>query len=98
METCIRKTGIGNLSHRNNYLQDLGGTRQPIMEPSPDALNSLSPEWEQENTSGIPFTDYSERVCVCVMDIIGSTGIVSTIGRSKDIRAFYRIFLNKISN
>ena len=68
------------------------------MKPSPDALNSLSSEWEQENTSGIPFTDYSERVCVSVIDIIGSTGIVSSIGRSKDIRTFYRIFLNKISN
>ncbi len=91
MDTCIRKTGTGNLSYRNNYLQ-------PIMKLSPDAINSLASEGEQENTGGIPFTDYSERVCVSVIDIIGSTGIVSTIGRSKDIRTFYRIFLNQISN
>ena len=99
MDTCIRKTGTGNLSYRNNYLQDLGGNKTTNYDKlSPDAFNSLAYRGEQENTSGIPFTDYSERVCVSVIDIIGSTGIVSTIGRSKDIRTFYGIFINKISN
>jgi CheY-like chemotaxis protein len=99
MDTCIRKTGTGNLSYLNNHLLDLGGNKTTNYDKlSPGALNSLASEGEQENTGGIPLTDYSERVCVSVIDIIGSTGIVSTIGRSKDIRTFYGIFINKISN
>jgi len=99
MDTCIRKTGIGNLSYRSNQLHDLGGNKSTNYgKPGSEPLNSLASQGEQESTGGIPFTDYSERVCVSVIDIIGSTGIVSTIGRSKDIRTFYGIFLNKISN
>jgi len=99
MDTCIRKTGIGNLSYRSNHLHDLGGNNTTNYgKPGSEPLNSLASQREQENTGRIPFTDYSERVCVSVIDIIGSTGIVSTIGRSKDIRTFYGIFLNKISN
>ena len=99
MDTCIRKTGIGNLSYRSNHLHDLGRNKTTNYDKlSSEALNSLASQGEQDNTGGIPFTDYSERVCVSVIDIIGSTGIVSTIGRSKDIRTFYGIFLNKISN
>lgn len=99
MDTRIRKTGTGNLSYRSNHLHDLGGNKTTNYDKlSPDGLTSLASQGEQENTGGIPFTDYSERVCVTVIDIIGSTGIVSTIGRSKDIRMFYGIFLNKISN
>jgi len=99
MDNCIRKTGTGSISYRNNNLHDLGGNKSSNYDKlSLDALNSLASEGEQENTGGIPFTDYSQRVCVSVIDIIGSTGIVSTIGRSKDIRTFYGIFLNKISN
>jgi CheY-like chemotaxis protein len=99
MDTCIRKTGTNNLSYHNDHLNDLGGNKTTNYDKlSPDALNSLASQGEQENTGGTPFTDHSERVCVSVIDIIGSTGIVSTIGRSKDIRTFYSIFLNKISN
>ena len=99
MDTCIRKTETGSMSYRNNNLHDLGANKTSNYDKlSLDALNSVASEGEQENTGGIPFTDYSERVCVSVIDIIGSTGIVSTIGRSKDIRTFYGIFLNKISN
>jgi CheY-like chemotaxis protein len=99
MDTCIRMTGTGNLSHSNNHLHDLGENKTTNYDKlNRDALNSLASEGEQENTGVIPFADYSERVCVSVIDIVGSTGIVSTIGKSKDIRTFYGIFLNKISN
>jgi CheY-like chemotaxis protein len=99
MDTCSRETGTSDLSHRNNHLHELGGNKSTNYDKlSHDALNALVSEGAQENTGAIPFTDYSERVCVSVIDIIGSTGIVSTIGNSKDIRAFYGIFLNKISN
>lgn len=98
MDSCIRKTGTGNLSYHNDHLHDLGGNKTTNYDKlSRDALNSLASQGEQEYTGGTPFTDHSERVCVSVIDIIGSTGIVSTIGRSKDIRTFYSIFLNKIS-
>ncbi len=99
MDTFIRRTGTGSISSRNNSLHDLGGNKTTNYDKlSLDSLNSFASEGEQENTGGIPIIDYSQRVCVSVIDIIGSTGIVSTIGRSKDIRTFYGIFLNKISN
>ncbi len=99
MDTFIRKAGTGSISYRNNNLHDLGGNKTTNYDKlSLDALNPLASGGKQENTGGIPITDYSERICVSVIDIIGSTGIVSTIGRSKDIRTFYGIFLNKISN
>ena len=99
MDTCIRKTGTGNLSYHNDHLRDLGENKTANYDRlSRDALNSLASQGEQENTGETPFIDHSERVCVSVIDIIGSTGIVSTIGQSKDIRTFYSIFLNKISN
>lgn len=99
MDTFIRRTRIGSISYSNNNLHDLGGNKTTNYDKlSLDALNSIASEGEQDNTGGIPIIDYSQRVCVSVIDIIGSTGIVSTIGRSKDIRTFYGIFLNKISN
>lgn len=99
MDTFIRRTGTGSISSRNNSLHELRRNKTTNYDkPSLDALNSFASEGEQENTGGIPIIDYSQRVCVSVIDIIGSTGIVSTIGRSKDIRTFYGIFLNKISN
>jgi two-component system, OmpR family, response regulator ChvI len=101
MDTYVAKTGTGNLSYLNYHLHDLGGNKTTNYDKTssgPLSSLALAPEGEQENTGVIPFTDYSERVCVSVIDIIGSTGIVSTIGTSKDIRTFYGIFLNKISN
>lgn len=99
MDTCIRKTGTGNLSYRNNHLHDVGGNKTTNYDKlSREPLSSLASQGEKENGGGIPFTDYSERVCVSVIDIVGSTNIVSTIGRSKDIRKFYEIYINKISN
>ena len=99
MDACIRKTGTDNLSYRNNHLHDVGGNKTTNYDKlSSDALSSLASQGEKENTGGIPFTDFSERVCVSVIDIVGSTNLVSTIGRSKDIRKFYEIYINKISN
>ena len=99
MDACIRKTGTGNLSYRNNHLHDVGGNKTTNYDKlSSDALSSLASQGEKENTGGITCTDFSERVCVSVIDIVGSTNLVSTIGRSKDIRKFYEIYINKISN
>ena len=99
MDTFIRRTGTGSIYSRNNSLHELGGNKTTNYDKlSLDSLNSFASEGEQENTGGIPIIYYSQRVCVSVIDIIGSTGIVSTIGNSKDIRSFYGIFLNKISN
>lgn len=52
----------------------------------------------QYDTDRFPFTEHSENVCLSIIDIVGSTNIVSTIGRSKDIRKFYEIYINKITN
>jgi two-component system, OmpR family, response regulator ChvI len=62
----------------------------------PDPLNLSAFQSEQNDTDRIPLTN-SEKLCVSVIDIVGSTSIVSTIGNSKDIRKFYEIFLNTIA-
>jgi len=61
-------------------------------------LKLSSIQSKQNDTDRIPLTEYSEKVCVSMIDIVGSTNIVSTIGSSKDIRKFYEIYINKISN
>ena len=99
MDTTTTKIGTSNLSNGDNPLYDAGGNKTTNCHKSnSDTLSILASQGRQENTDRISLTDYSEKVCVGVIDIIGSTGIVSTIGNSKDIRNFYEIFLNSISN
>jgi class 3 adenylate cyclase len=64
----------------------------------PETLNLLSIQSKQNNIDSVRFTEHTEKVCVSIIDIVGSTSIVSTIGSSKEIRKFYEIYLNKISN
>jgi class 3 adenylate cyclase/CheY-like chemotaxis protein len=65
---------------------------------TPGTLKLSSSQNRQNDTDQIPLTEHSENVCLSIIDIVGSTNIVSTIGRSKDIRKFYEIYLNKITN
>jgi two-component system, OmpR family, response regulator ChvI len=43
-------------------------------------------------------TNKPENYCVTIVDIVGSTQIVSTIGNSKNVRNFYSIFINTMVN
>jgi CheY-like chemotaxis protein len=99
MDTTTTKIGTSNLSNGDNPLYDVGGNKTTnCYKLNSDSLSILASQGRQENTDRISITDFSEKVCVSVIDIIGSTGIVSTIRNSKDIRNFYEIFLNSISN
>ncbi|MDQ5868513.1 MAG: hypothetical protein M3530_02150 [Thermoproteota archaeon] len=51
-----------------------------------------------DNEIEVSFTNNSENYCVTVVDIVGSTSIVSAISSSEKIRKFYSIFINAMAN
>lgn len=53
---------------------------------------------ETENEIEVSFTNNSENYCVTVVDIVGSTSIVSAISSSEKTRKFYSIFINAMAN
>lgn len=96
MDTSIGKTEIGNLFYGNKS-PNLIGSKSPEDEAISGTLNLSAPQDVQNDLGKVSFADFSEKFCVSVIDIVGSTSIVSTIGSSKDIRKFYQIFLNRIA-
>jgi len=75
------------------------------MNPSTSRLNSDSSDSEklhlpipEQNNNEIPIDNNSENFCVSLIDIVGSTRIVSTIDSSRNIRHFYGTFLNSVAN
>ena len=53
---------------------------------------------ETDNETEVSFTNNSENYCVTVVDIVGSTSIVSAISSSEKTRKFYSIFINAMAN
>jgi two-component system response regulator ChvI len=53
---------------------------------------------ETENETEVSFANNSENYCVTVVDIVGSTSIVSGISSSEKTRKFYSIFINAMAN
>jgi two-component system response regulator ChvI len=53
---------------------------------------------ETDNEIEVSFTTNSENYCVTVVDIVGSTSIVSAISSSEKTRKFYSIFINAMAN
>jgi len=45
----------------------------------------------------ISFSSESLSCCICIVDMINSTGITSRIGNSKMMRKFYSIFINSVA-
>ena len=98
MDVSVGKNEASNLFHNNKTLPDVKGSNKTNQgEASSGRPNLLAFQDEQNDSDKVPFADYSEKVCVSVIDIVGSTSIISTIGSSKDIRKFYEIFLNRIA-
>ena len=60
--------------------------------------NSYPTAPEQNCSNDVPLENNSENFCVSLIDIVGSTKIVSTIDSSKNIRNFYGTFLNGVAN
>jgi two-component system, OmpR family, response regulator ChvI len=64
-----------------------------------DSVTSrLSPRIKVIDNNQASSTNKPESYCVTVVDIVGSTQIVSTIGNSKNVRNFYAIFINTMVN
>jgi two-component system, OmpR family, response regulator ChvI len=94
MDVSIGKKESSNLFFNDKTLPDvIGNNKTNQEEASSGRLSVLTSQYEQNDLGKVPFADYSEKVCVSVIDIVGSTSIVSTIGNSKDIRNFTRYFL-----
>ena len=49
------------------------------------------------NSTEISFLDHSEHYCVCYVDMVDSTRVISEINKSDKIAQYYSIFLNSIS-
>lgn len=73
------------------------------MQSSTNSLNSNSKNSdpiisEHSSSNDVLLESNSENFCVSLIDIIGSTRIVSTIDSSKNIRNFYETFLNSVAS
>jgi len=98
MDDLVGKIEASNLFYNNKTLAHAIGSNKTINEDANSGRSSLlASQYEQSDSDKVSFADYSEKVCVSVIDIVGSTSLVSTIGSSKDIRKFYEIYLNKIA-
>lgn len=96
----INKTRLTELSDDNRTLSILANGNRTSTGENVISRPLKFPS-DQHKQTGIDINqlfEHSEKVCVSIVDIVGSTRIVSTIGKSSDIRKFYEIFLNKISN
>lgn len=74
--------------------------RKTVDKPSRDHLDFLTSTdtIETDNEIEVSFTNSSENYCVTVVDIVGSTSIVSAISSSEKTRKFYSIFINAMAN
>jgi two-component system, OmpR family, response regulator ChvI len=74
--------------------------RKTADRPSRDHLDFLTSTdtIETDNEIEVSFTNNSENYCVTVVDIVGSTSIVSAISSSEKTRKFYSIFINAMAN
>ncbi|MGG6460507.1 MAG: response regulator [Candidatus Eiseniibacteriota bacterium] len=60
--------------------------------------NSVTQVEQRSSEPEVSFSNYSENYCVSLVDIVGSTSIVSNIQNSEKIRMFYSIFINAMAS
>lgn len=99
MNYYFEKSAVRQVTSYNKTLIDV--TDNSTIDLSNNSLNSDSkslhaPQSGQNNNE--VSVNNSENFCVSLIDIVGSTGIVSTIDSSRSIRNFYGTFLNSIAN
>jgi class 3 adenylate cyclase len=83
------KDEIGELSHAfDSMAQKLQDSLIEIKEKE-DVI-------KQQEDILLQFSDYSEKYCVCMIDIMNSTKITATLSDSQTSE-FYRIFLNSVA-
>jgi two-component system, OmpR family, response regulator ChvI len=100
MVAHLTKTGADSVLNDNKSHSNIIEGNKMLSSDSltPEPVELSSNQNKQKDIDIIPFTEHSENVCLSIIDIVGSTNIVSTIRRSKDIRKFYEIYINKITN
>jgi CheY-like chemotaxis protein len=96
-KSAAREDAIGK-----KWLIDIADNHN-IMQSSTNSLNSNSKNSdpiisEHSSSNDVLLENNSENFCVSLIDIIGSTRIVSTIDSSKNIRNFYETFLNSVAS
>ena len=100
MNYYFEKSAVRDDTSYNKTLIDV--TDNNTMDLSTIRLNSDSKNLHApipgQNNNEVPIDNNSENFCVSLIDIVGSTRIVSTIDSSKNIRNFYAIFLNSVAN
>jgi two-component system, OmpR family, response regulator ChvI len=94
------KSAVGVNTNNKKILNDVTNSNRtglPINKPKSESKNLLdSVPWQNNNE--VTFGNNSENFCVSLIDIVGSTRIVSTIDSSRNIRNFYGTFLNSVAN
>lgn len=77
----------------------LANIESPVDESYLDSVSScLSPRIGVTDNNETSSPNKPENYCVSIVDIVGSTQIVSTIGNSRNVRNFYAIFINTMVN
>ena len=101
MNGYFGKTAVRNNSSNINSLSSK--TAINLTYPTSDKLfrdpiNPYPKLLDQNNGNHVLLDGNSENFCVSLIDIVGSTKLVSTINSSKKIRDFYGIFINSVAS
>ena len=100
MNCYFEKSAVREVTSYNKPLIDVADNNTMNLytnRPNSGSENLRVPILGQNNNE-IPIDNNSENFCVSLIDIVGSTRIVSTINSSRNIRNFYGIFLNSVAN
>ncbi|HXW12822.1 MAG TPA: response regulator [Nitrososphaeraceae archaeon] len=101
MNCYFGKSAVGEDTNNKKWLIDLANNntiQSSINRLNSDSKNSSPTVPEKNSSNDVPLKNNSENFCVSLIDIVGSTRIVSTIDSSKNIRNFYGTFLNSVAN
>lgn len=101
MNCYFGKSAVGEDTNNKKWLIDLANNntiQSSINRLNSDSKNSSPTVPEKNSSNDVPLENNSENFCVSLIDIVGSTRIVSTIDSSKNIRNFYGTFLNSVAN
>ena len=101
MNCYFGKSAVGEDTNNKKWLIDLANNntiQSSINRLNSDSKNSCPTVPEKNSSNDVPLENNSENFCVSLIDIVGSTRIVSTIDSSKNIRNFYGTFLNSVAN
>jgi two-component system, OmpR family, response regulator ChvI len=100
METWLSRKGFRTVfsDKQPSPIIARGNSTSSVDQLFQDPLNPYTIQIEQNDSDKPSLTNHSENFCVNVIDIVGSTSIVSTLDTSKKITNFYGIFINSIAN